>query len=207
VPEPALSPPAARSAFLGLLSPGRRGRPDGLPGVRVFERTGVAVVSLAARRGAGSALVAALAGPLGLALPGEPLRVEGAGCAALWAGPGQWMLLAQGGRASTLESDVASAAAGLGSVAAVGDGRGILVVSGPRARDALAKGIALDLDPRVFPAGRTALTMASMIDVQVTALDDSPRYELMLFRGFAGSFWHWLEASALEYGLEITNPA
>lgn len=206
MPETALSKPVARPAFHGLLKPGRHGRPDGLPGVRVFERTGVAVVSLVARRGAGIALSAALAGPLGLALPGEPLRVEGTGCAALWAGPGQWMLLAQGARAASLEREVAAAAAGLGAVAAVGDGRGILVASGPRVRDALAKGIALDLDSRVFPAGRTALTMASMIDVQVTALDDTPSYELMLFRGFAGSFWHWLEASSVEYGLDIAEP-
>jgi heterotetrameric sarcosine oxidase gamma subunit len=205
VAELAPSPPLARSAFHGLLHRGRHGRADGPPGVLVRERTGVTVASLIARQGQAGALAALVKARLGLALPSEPVRTASGALSALWAGPGQWMVLAEGETAASLLQELRRAAAGLAAVAEVGHGRAILGVSGPRVRDALAKGLAIDLDPRVFPPGRTALTMASMIDVQVTALDDRPAYELMLFRGYAGSFWHWLEASALEYGLDISG--
>ncbi|MFO1149207.1 MAG: sarcosine oxidase subunit gamma family protein [Alsobacter sp.] len=203
--ELAPSPPLPRSAFHGLLRPGRHGRADGAAGVVVRERTGVAIASLTARKGQSELLGSAVKARLGLTLPRDPVRMKFGALAASWAGPDQWTVLAEGDTAAGLLQELGRAADGLAAMAEVGHGRGILEVSGPRARDALAKGIAIDLDPRAFPPGRTALTMASLIDVQITALDDRPAYELMLFRGFAGSFWHWLEASALEFGLEVSG--
>ncbi len=203
--ELAPSPPLARSAFHGLLHAGRHGRTDDPPGVIVREKTGVTIASLIARTGQAAALAGAVKVRLGLALPCEPVCTRLGALSALWAGPSQWMVRAEGDTAGGMLQDLRGAAEGLAAVAEVGHGRAVLDVAGPRARDALAKGVALDLDPRAFPVGRTAVTMASMIDVQITAVDDRPTYELMLFRGFAGSFWHWLEASALEYGLEVSG--
>ena len=47
------------------------------------------------------------------------------------------------------------------------------------------------------------MTWRSLIDVQLWQLDATPAYDLIVARGFAGSFWHWLEESAAEYGLEV----
>ena len=78
-------------------------------------------------------------------------------------------------------------------------------VSGPKTRQVLAKGISLDLDARVFKPGDVALTLAEHIAVQLWQVDDRPSYEIAMFRSLAGSFWHWLAASAEEFGYEVVE--
>jgi sarcosine oxidase subunit gamma len=39
--------------------------------------------------------------------------------------------------------------------------------------------------------------------MQLWQLDDAPTYELAVARSLALSLWHWLEASAAEFGLEL----
>jgi sarcosine oxidase subunit gamma len=72
-------------------------------------------------------------------------------------------------------------------------------------RDALAKGFPIDLHPRAFRTGFTAVTSAAHIGAQLWQIDDAPTYEIAVARGFALSFWHWLEASAAEYGIELVR--
>ena len=79
----------------------------------------------------------------------------------------------------------------------------LLRISGPRVRDALAKGVAIDLHPRAFCTGNTAMTGVAHIAVQLWQSDDSPAYTFSVARSLAGSFWAWLESSAAEYGLEL----
>jgi methylglutamate dehydrogenase subunit D len=221
VPETALASPVARSAFHGLLKPGRHGRAEGPAGVVVQERTGLAALHLAAFRARSAAVTEAVHRVTGLSLPASPQRVsagelagdlaDGLACAsdlvALWSGPEQWTLLAPESAAADLEDRLVGALAGMAAVTAVGDGRAVLSVSGPRARDALAKGIGLDLAPPRFGAGATAMTMASGIDVQLSRLPEPDAFELILFPSFAGSFWHWLAESSAEYGLVVLPPA
>jgi methylglutamate dehydrogenase subunit D len=235
VPETALASPVARSAFHGLLKPGRHGRAEGPAGVVVQERTGLAALHLAAFRARSAAVTEAVHRVTGLSLPASPQRVSagelagalagelagdladglagasGLACAsdlvALWSGPEQWTLLAPESAAADLEDRLVGALAGMAAVTAVGDGRAVLSVSGPRAHDALAKGIGLDLAPPRFGAGATAMTMASGIDVQLSRLPESDAFELILFPSFAGSFWHWLAESSAEYGLVVLPPA
>jgi sarcosine oxidase subunit gamma len=78
-------------------------------------------------------------------------------------------------------------------------------VTGPLVRGALAKGVAVDLHPSAFKAGDTAATLVSHIPVHLWQIDDRPTYEFAVARSLAQSFWHWLEASAAEYGLELVN--
>jgi heterotetrameric sarcosine oxidase gamma subunit len=79
----------------------------------------------------------------------------------------------------------------------------VLHLSGPRARDVLAKLVAVDLHPRAFRAGDTAITLAAHIGVQLWQVDESPAYRLLAFRGFAGSLAAALVAAGEEYGTEI----
>lgn len=209
MPEIASPTALPRSAFHGLLTPGRHGAASGprSPGLVLQERTGLSVVHLAAFRGRVEAVRDGVQRTLGLTLPREPRRVTGAGLVALWAGPEQWTIVAAEPAGQALEARLASALAGLAAVTEVGDGRAVLRVAGPQARAVLAKGVAIDLHPDVFGPGATALTMASMIDVQLSRFAGEEGYELILFRSLAGSLWHWLEESAAEVGIEVLPPA
>jgi sarcosine oxidase subunit gamma len=92
---------------------------------------------------------------------------------------------------------------GLAAVTDQGDGRVVLEVSGSRARDALAKGVPVDLDPIAFKVGDAAQTSASHIGLQIALVDDTPTFEITSARSTAGSLWSWLVASAAEYGIEV----
>lgn len=203
--ETVLAPPRARSAFEAILVPGRHGRADGPAGIVVRERTDLRLLHVAAFRNREAAVRDAVLAASGLPLPEEPRRVESAGLTALWAGPGRWLLMAPQDAAESLDR-IAAALAGSAACAEVGDGRAILTVSGPRARAVLAKGIGIDLAPDSFRPSQTALTMASMIDVQLSRLPGEDAFELILFRSLAGSLWHWLEETAAIEGIDVQAP-
>ena len=69
--------------------------------------------------------------------------------------------------------------------------RASLIVSGSALRECLRRGIAIDLDPIVFPPQSFAATYAGHIPVHVTALTED-RLELSCPLSMVGSFWHWL---------------
>jgi len=127
----------ARSALEGLLKRGRHGRGDGAAGVALAELQGVAIASVIARKGKAGEASAVAERDFGVALPHSPRRVKGKGVEFIWAGPEQWLALARGGLpAGELEVRLATAFAGLASVAEQSDGRCLLRISGARARDA-----------------------------------------------------------------------
>ena len=195
---------AARSSLDGLVSPGRHGRAGGPPGLVLAELGQVALASVIARKGKAAQANEACRRSFGVELPRVPRRVEGRDIELLWTGPGQWMaLLRRDLPPGELEARLAAVFAGLASVAEQSDGRSIIRVAGPKARDALAKGLPIDLHPRAFRPGDTALTVAALIGVQIWQVDDVPTYEIAVFRGFARSFWHFLTESAAEFGYEI----
>lgn len=107
-------------------------------------------------------------------------------------------------RARPAAEDIATRLQGVASVSDQNSGRGALRLSGPRARDVLAKGLAIDLDPRVFPAGSAATSALSHMGVLVWR-GEAETYDIVLFRSVAGSFWRWLSASAAEYGYEVVT--
>jgi sarcosine oxidase subunit gamma len=190
-----------RSPLAGL-RPGRHGRPDGAPGAVIEEPADVQIASLAARKGGAVVLAEAVQARFGLALPTAPRWVGDARLAFLWAGPEGWIAVAEGWPGA-LHQDLAGMAGEYGSVTAQGDGRVVLRLSGPRARDLLAKGVAIDLHPRVFTPGTTAITQFAHIGVQIRQLDETPRYELSAFRSYAGSLCHGLIAAGADYGVEV----
>ena len=203
--ELALTP---RPALAGQLAPGRHGRLDGPPGVTICERANVTLISVIARRDESEALAALVRSAYGIELPGIPRRSggpmpDGRELSFIWAGPGQWLAYAEGmtGLAGELETALGKRA----MIVEQSDGRCVVHITGPKARAILAKGIGLDLDPRAFKPGDVALTLATHIAVQLWQIDDRPSYEIALFRSLAGSFWHWLSASAAEFGYEVVE--
>jgi sarcosine oxidase subunit gamma len=83
------------------------------------------------------------------------------------------------------------------------DSRIVLEVGGPRIRDALAKGLPIDLHPTAFRKGDAAITTTNHISVHVWQVDDAPRYRLAVPRSYFGSFWRGFAAAAAEYGCVV----
>jgi sarcosine oxidase subunit gamma len=171
--------------------------------IAVCERTDLALASVIARRGAEQALAARIAHTFALALPTTPHRSEAAGIAFVWAGPGHWLATADGEPGHRFESRLRTALAGLASVSDQSDGRAVLHIAGPSAREMFAKGLPVDLDPSVLQPGGALVSAIAHIGVHLWQLDALPTYECAIARSYAGSFWRWLEASAAEFGLTV----
>ena len=70
-----------------------------------------------------------------------------------------------------------------------------LRLSGPDARSMLSAGITLDLHPRTFPPGASAVTAYRDVFVVLHATADDT-YDLYVLRSFAASLWEWLVDSS-----------
>lgn len=80
--------------------------------------------------------------------------------AALWLGPDEWLVLGPPGAAPTIVSELETTLDGLHrSIVDVSANRVALELSGPRAKELLSKGCALDLHPRSWQPGMCAQTM------------------------------------------------
>ena len=143
---------------------------------------------------------------IGSAPPTEPNTVAGpadlaVGPRALWLGPDEWLVVDGGGE--TLAALRAALDGRHAAVVDVSDSRAVIALSGPRAREVLAKGCALDLHPRVFAPGRCAQTLLAKAHVILHQIDDAPSYEIYVHRSFADYLWTWLEDAAAEYGIAV----
>ncbi len=181
------------TAWEGIATPGRLGRSGAAPGLTIELGGHVGMASVLAP-------AAVLGGHYGLALAEAP-RFHTVGDMTLtWTAPGQWLA------ASPDRGLAARLTAELGGIAAVSDqsdARAVVRLSGPRARDVLAKGCSIDLHSRAFAPGQVAMTAIGHINVTLRQIDDQPTFEIALFRSMAGSFWSWLAASAGEFGPEV----
>lgn len=169
-------------------------------GVTAEPRESLTMASIAAVKGKKEELLAAIRAAYGVDLPAGPSRVEGKDIAFVWIGSGQWMAIAERNDGRDLEVELKKLVGGIGSVVDHSDGRVVIRVSGPRARDVLAKGVPIDLHPRAFKTNDVAITHASHIGVILWQIDDRPTYEMAVFRSYADSFGHWLTDSAAEFG-------
>lgn len=192
-----------RSAFHDVAAPGRYGRPDGDAGVIVSEREGLGLVTLEGRKGAQARLLKAIQNAYGVEAPDGPTVASGRDVRFIGTGPGQWLAVSETMQNEALTDDLVGKLEGLASIVDQSSGRATLRIEGPNARDCLAKGFAIDLDPRVFPDGSAATGAISLMGALVWR--DGEAYDVVVFRSVAASFWHWLEASAAEYGCEIVT--
>ncbi|OIJ68138.1 sarcosine oxidase subunit gamma [Streptomyces mangrovisoli] len=147
----------------------------------------------------------AVALALGLAPPTEPgTAVHGPdGPTLLWLGPDEWLLVSRPGSQGEWEGRIRSACADTAPVAVtdVSAQRTTLLVAGPRARDLLAHGCALDLHPRAFGPGRCAQTGLARTQVVLVARDaPGAGFWVLVRSSFAAYLAEWLLDAATEYG-------
>jgi sarcosine oxidase subunit gamma len=142
---------------------------------------------------------------LGVPLPTGPGTYASADADVLWLGPDEWLVVGEAdevGNAAELETRLRFAAGtehvGITDVSAQ---RTALLVAGPRARDLLAHGCALDLYPGVFGPGRCAQTMLARAQVLLVA-HAGDEFTVFVRSSFAGYLAAWLLDAAAEYLVE-----
>ena len=135
-----------------------------------------------------------LADALGFAVPAIPNTVAAKGDRrALWLGPDEWLLVGPGGQQEALAQTLRSGLNGaLGSIVDVSANRTLLEIRGPKARDLLAHGVPIDLDPRSFGAGRCAQTMLAKAQVIVERPNEEQAFHLYVRSSFASYLADWL---------------
>jgi heterotetrameric sarcosine oxidase gamma subunit len=195
----------ALSALAGIAVPGRFGKPDGEPGVMIGELSGLGLATLASRQGQDAALKSAVLRAYGVHLPENSRVAQGSAVSFIGYGPGQWLAVSESLSHEALAGDLSQRLAKLASISDQSGGRTVLRVSGPRARDVLAKGLPVDLDPRAFPLGSAATSVIGHMGVQLWQVDDTRSYDIAIFRSLSQSFWRWLTASAAEFGYEVSG--
>ncbi len=122
----------------------------------------------------------------------------------LWLGPNEWWVTAKDGEAEALLEALRTAFGGQHATACdVSESRAILALRGRHAREVLARGISLDLHPRVFTAGQCAQTGLSRCNVLLHLVDDSPRFEIYVLKSFSDYLWRWLEQVAGDFDLGV----
>lgn len=158
-------------------------------------RENLTIASFAAAKGRLQALAGAIREVYGVELPRRPERVVGHGIAFVWAGPDQWLAIADRALGRDLEQELRPLLRGLGSVVDQSDGRAVVRVSGSLVRQVLGKGVPVDLHSGSFSVNAVAITHASHIGVIIWQLDDVPTFEMAMFRSYADCFMHWLQES------------
>ncbi len=173
--------------------------------VRIAEVPFLAQLNLRVEPGGRAA--AAAGKSLGGALPAEPCTASRSSAGGigdvevLWLGPDEWLVLAGPGRPGELENLLRAAIGDCGgAVTDVSAQRTALSLSGSAAREVLARGCAIDLDPRVAPAGTCVQTRVARADVTIVVRDERPGEFLLLVRA---SFAQYLAAWLLDACTEL----
>mgnify|MGYP001077707472 CR=1 FL=1 len=94
----------------------------------------------------------------------------------------------------------------IGAVTPLSHSRTRIFIEGAPVREVLAKGIAVDFHPDVFPVGWFVLTGLDHTPVLVHRTSGD-RYELYVLRTFARTIWDWLTDAALPFGYDVEKPA
>ncbi len=156
------------------------------------------IVELAVLRG-GTADLTRAAAARGLELPSlGRLAAWGKGFA-LAVRPGRWLVLeppaATGATLAQWQQPCAGAAAAIELTCALN----AFCLAGAAAREVLARGCRLDLEPRAFPAGRAAATLMVQVSVLLAALPEG--WLLLTPATTARHLREWLTVSAQPFGL------
>jgi heterotetrameric sarcosine oxidase gamma subunit len=184
------------SAFSDLHSIGEGG------GVLALERLNLSIAALMLRRGKAEEFSAAVKRSLGITLPLGAKCSSNDGVELLGTGPGKWLAIKD-----AHETDFARQLEihfeGLASVVDQSSGLDVLRLGGPALQATLEKGVQIDLAPEAFPVGSVAVTSIAHVGVTLWKVSDAPIIDLAVARSLAGSFGHWLQASAAIHGLSV----
>jgi sarcosine oxidase, subunit gamma len=203
---PVTEPPGTGPS--GRLSPLARLEPVSSPDLGITELPFLTQIDLRVDPESGTAADIALT--LGVPLPTEPNTsvstgagmpssdISASGTRVLWLGPDEWLVVGPSGDTGLEARLRAAAGTGHAAVTDVSAQRTVLLVTGPRARDLLSHGCALDLHPRAFGPGRCAQTTLARAQVVLLAREDGA-FHIFVRSSFANYLAAWLLDAAGEY--------
>jgi len=141
---------------------------------------------------------------LGVALPTAPGITRSGELSVVWLGPDEWLIIGPPGTEGELTSRLrSSAGAAHVSVVDVSAQRTTLLVAGPRARDLLALGCALDLHPRSFGEGSCAQTMLAQAPIILVGRDlRPPAFWVLVRASFAAYLADWLIDASIGFSAD-----
>jgi heterotetrameric sarcosine oxidase gamma subunit len=184
----------ARSGLEHVVVPGRVGASTDAPGVSIALVQDRALAAVIARRNRS---------PEVPDLPRVPRVVTRSAMSFVWAGPGRWLAMAERISGEAFLKQLREQLGELASAIDQSDARILVRLAGPHAHDVLAKGVLIDLHPRMFQAGDTALTSFGHVRAHFWQTDATPTYEIAVMRSYAAAFWHWLMEAAAGYGVLV----
>jgi sarcosine oxidase, subunit gamma len=115
-------------------------------------------------------------------------------------GPEEWLILSSPGTQQDLMEKLRAVAGADGPVVDVSGQRTTIALSGPKSRELLGKGCAIDLHPRAFSGNRCAQTLLARAQVVLVADPDGPHdYWILARSSFARYVADWLLDAAVEY--------
>jgi heterotetrameric sarcosine oxidase gamma subunit len=129
-------------------------------------------------------------------LGSAPLRaVTAADRAALWVGPGEWLVLAPADETELASSAMRSLGVGMAaSIVEISDRNVAVEITGRYAAWCLNGFCALDLDPRGFPVGSVTRTVFGQAEI-VLWRTDADSFHMEVARSFAPYVWTSLETA------------
>lgn len=144
---------------------------------------------------------------LGCRLPAPCTATRSRQADVLWLGPDEFLLLAPPGTQEHLGERIQAAiGAEFGTVIDVSAQRTTVSLSGPLTREVLARGCAIDLDPRVSRPGTCVQTLLARSDV-ILLVDAPARFRLLVRSSFAPYVAEWLADACAEYRKQAADPA
>ena len=190
----------ARSQLVGRIKPGRYGAGE-TPQVTLSEVRGRQIVQAAGwpdtfyaiSRRIAAAAGGTVPGTFGIAAVADTVTAIWAGAERLWFTADDPTLMSRFDGKFTDEDAV---------FLDISDSRAVLRVTGLKARNVLAKGIAVDLHTSIFPVQAIAHTMVEHAGVLVHRVGPEA-FELYVPRSYAVNLWHWLTESAAEFGYGV----
>ncbi|MEL6919652.1 MAG: sarcosine oxidase subunit gamma [Pseudomonadota bacterium] len=156
---------------------------DGSIGVKLQERFGLAICEVAAWPDT--------ADDVKCHLPSDAQNFEFA--------PSRWLVISEN---QDVPSTLSNAIHDAGSVIDLSHGRTVMAVSGPKATWVLAKLFAIDFQN--MPDQTGLATAHHGISVQIWR-ENETRFDVIVYRSFASSFWETLTKSSMDVGFEAVG--
>lgn len=175
-------------------------------GVRLVEIPFTTKIGL--RAVPGSDAHAALAEAIGVGLPDAVGETTGTadGVAVLWLAPDEFLAVAPPDRHDLLAGLLSALGEFPGQVVDLSANRTMLEISGPSAAEVLAKGIPVDLHPRVLGPGRAITAMLGPVPVLLWCVA-AATYRVLPRASFAEYTARWLLDAMREYAAAPAAPA
>ena len=191
-----------QSALHSVYHPGRRGAGSGEAQVSIREITGRDIVQFAAWPDTVAAAAKKAAKTVGHALPDDTFTAASKGKTSVFRIAPEKFLIVCPLRAGMGAALSKAFKADQAVVTELGHSRTIIRVSGDAVRDVLARGIAADLDPSVFPRG--AFVQTGLHGVATLCHRSGPdQFDLIVARNFAVNIYEWLEETSAQFGYEV----